>query len=58
MVMHVFDANEKLSESVATTVFNLAKESIDTRGLFAIAISGGSLPKVKFTNSVYQTSTN
>lgn len=44
--LNVFEANDKLSEACATSIFELANEAIRSRGVFSMALSGGSLPKV------------
>jgi len=43
--VYSFSDTSKLSDSLAEYILKAQKESIDKRGRFAVAISGGSLPK-------------
>jgi 6-phosphogluconolactonase len=44
-VVYSFSDTSKLSDSLAEYILKAQRESIDKRGRFTVAISGGSLPK-------------
>ncbi|MDT5158434.1 MAG: 6-phosphogluconolactonase [Acidobacteriota bacterium] len=41
----VFDSAEEVARAAARRIVELAKESIDTRGVFSLTLSGGSTPR-------------
>lgn len=43
--LYSFSSNQDLVESLANFVLKVQKESIEKKGRFTIALSGGSLPK-------------
>lgn len=44
-VLYSFPTNAKLLDGLATFILKAQKESIDKKGRFSVALSGGSLPK-------------
>lgn len=44
-ILHVFKGSDDLVPSLATFIIKAQKESIDKKGRFTVALSGGSLPK-------------
>lgn len=44
-VVYSFSDTSKLSDSLAEYIIKAQRESIEKRGRFTVAISGGSLPK-------------
>lgn len=46
MSLHIFSTQEELSEAVADYVQQVSVQAIRARGMFTVALSGGSLPKV------------
>jgi 6-phosphogluconolactonase len=43
--VHVFESPEEVARAAARRIVELAKESIDARGAFSLALSGGSTPR-------------
>ena len=44
-VLYSFPTNAKLLDGLATFILKAQKESIQKKGRFTVAVSGGSLPK-------------
>lgn len=44
-IVYSFSSTAELSDALASFIIKAQKESIDKKGRFTVAISGGSLPK-------------
>ncbi len=42
----IYDSNDQLSESIGLDIISIANESINQKGSFIVALSGGSLPDI------------
>jgi hypothetical protein len=47
MVLRVSSTPDEVGASVGQLIFDLSKQAIATHGRFTVALSGGSLPKVR-----------
>lgn len=56
MVLNVNANADEVGAAVGTLVFEKSKEAIASRGRFTLALSGGSLPKVRGANNLMTSS--